>query len=222
MSEWQFLNWKNIRSLIYLIFRTKEDLFSQRWHHARYLLHIAGEVVIWNAKVVSSCWVQLHKANIWLYWALLPPTNEVCEGYVFTGVCLSTRGGGACVVAPGGMHGCSGGGGHAWLLPGVCAWLLRGGMHGCSQGGCVVAPRGACVVALGGMRGFFRGGMHGFCWGACVVFFPGGACIGYDEIRSMSGRYASYWNAFLYFSDLYSKKNNTNLYRTGSHRPQLC
>ena len=31
------------------------------------------------------------------------------------------------------------------------------------------------------------GGMHG-CWGAC---------IGYDEIRSMSGRYASYWNAFL-------------------------
>ena len=24
----------------------------------------------------------------------LPPTNEVCEGYVFTGVCLSTGGGG--------------------------------------------------------------------------------------------------------------------------------
>ena len=31
------------------------------------------------------------------------------------------------------------------------------------------------------------GGVRG-CWGACV---------GYDEIRSMSGRYASYWNAFL-------------------------
>ena len=30
----------------------------------------------------------------------------------------------------------------------------------------------------------------------------GVACIGYDEIRSMSGRYASYWNAFLF-------KNNT-------------
>ena len=29
-------------------------------------------------------------------------------------------------------------------------------------------------------------------------FFPGGACVGYDEIRSMSGRYASYWNAFLF------------------------
>ena len=33
------------------------------------------------------------------------------------------------------------------------------------------------------------------CPGVCVVV--GGACIGYDEIRSMSGRYASYWNAFL-------------------------
>ena len=45
--------------------------------------------------------------------------------------------GGVCVVAPGGMRGCSG-----------------GGMHGCSEGACVVAPGGACVVALGG-------GMHG-------------------------------------------------------------
>ena len=29
---------------------------------------------------------------------LLPPANEVCEGYVFTGVCLST-GGGVCSIA---------------------------------------------------------------------------------------------------------------------------
>ena len=84
---------------------------------------------------------------------------------------------GACVVA-GGVHGC---GGHAWL---------PGGMHGC---------QGACVVA-GGMHGCWgvcmvAGGMHG-CLGACVV--ARGACKGYDEIRSMNGRYASYWNAFLY------------------------
>ena len=26
----------------------------------------------------------------------LPPANEVCEGYVFTGVCLFTGGGGKC------------------------------------------------------------------------------------------------------------------------------
>ena len=49
-------------------------------------------------------------------------------------------------------------------------------------GGCVVFPWGACMV-------FPRGGMRGFS--------QGGAGVGYDEIRSMSGRYASYWNAFL-------------------------
>ena len=33
------------------------------------------------------------------------------------------------------------------------------------------------------------GGMHG-----C----RGHACVGYNEIWSMSGRYASYWNVFLF------------------------
>ena len=55
-----------------------------------------------------------------------------------------------------------------------------------STGACVVA--GACMVAEGA--------------GACAVaggraWLRGGG-VGYDEIRSMSGRYASYWNAFLY------------------------
>ena len=170
---------------------------------------------------------------------LLPPANEVCEGYVFTGVCLSTVGGGmrgcsggacvvargACVVAPGGhawllrwgvwlhcvvalggMHGCSGGmcgcsGGHAWLLGGH-VWLL---------GGCMVAG-GACVVALGG-HAWLLGGACVVLKGACMVaqrghvwllgghvwLLQGGACVVFfDEIRSMSGQYASYWNAFLY------------------------
>ena len=60
-------------------------------------------------------------------------------------------------------------GGHVWL---------PGGIHGCAGGihGC----RGHAWL-LGGVRG---------CWGACV---------GYDKIRSMSGRYASYWNTFLLF-----------------------
>ena len=119
------------------------------------------------------------------YSPYLPPANEVCEGYVFTGVCHSVhgggrharllRGGGVCVVAPGwgacvvapmvdprgwgvGVHGCSGGGGMHGCSGGH-AWLLWGGMHGCSRG-------------------------------AYMVFF--------DEIRSMSGRCASYWNAFLF------------------------
>ena len=121
------------------------------------------------------------------YWNafLLPPANVVCEGYIFTGICHSVnRGacvvapGGACVVAPGGACVVAPGG-HAWFLPGLCGFC---------RGACVVFPRGACVVFPGGACVVFpRGGVHGFSWGACVGY----------EIRSMSGRYASYWNAFL-------------------------
>ena len=55
------------------------------------------------------------------------------QGNIFTPVCHS--------VHRGGMHGCSWGGGHVWLLQGGMhgcsgghAWLLPGGMHGCSWG----------------------------------------------------------------------------------------
>ena len=78
---------------------------------------------------------------------------------------------GACMVAPGGA---------CVVAPGgacVVAWGLWRGMHGCSGGACMVAPGGVCVVALEG------------------------ACMGYDEIRrydQWAGRYASYWNAFLF------------------------
>ena len=126
----------------------------------------------------------------------LPPANEVCEGYVFTGVCLST-GGGVCGCSQGGMRGC-------WGLRGCSrgghAWLLRG------RGACVVAPGGACVDALGGGMCGCSWGAGGACmvapgghawllWGACVVAPRGawllwggcmvalGACVGYDEIR---------------------------------------
>ena len=90
----------------------------------------------------------------------------------FGGGCVVA--GGACMVV-GGVRGC---------------W---GGMHGC---GGLRGYRG-----LGGMHGC-GGGMHG-CRGACVVaggtcMVAGEACMGYDEIQSMSGRYASYWNAFLF------------------------
>ena len=51
------------------------------------------------------------------------------------------------------------------------------------------------------MRGFIRGG-EWFYWGGVRGFIQGGHAwffqfFGYNEIRSMSGRYASYWNAFL-------------------------
>ena len=79
--------------------------------------------------------------------------------------------------------------------------MVAGGMCGCQgvcmvAGGCVVAGGhawllgrhawlGACA-AVGGMCGC---GGHAWLWGE--------ECIGYDKIRSMSGQYISYWNAFL-------------------------
>ena len=104
----------------------------------------------------------------------------------------------------GGVHGCWGHawlwGGHVWLQGGC---MFAGGMRGCR--GCVHGCRGACMVAGG------QTWLLGVCIvaGGCVVvgdmcgcgghaWWQGEACVGYDEIRSMSGRYASYWNAFLY------------------------
>ena len=110
------------------------------------------------------------------------PTNEVCEGYVFTGVCLST----------GGVRGREG---RAWW--GAC--MAGGGA--CIAGGHVW--HGACLV-----------GGHAW-WGACMArgcawqgahAWQGGMCgrghawqiLQDTVIPSMSGRYASYWNAFLF------------------------
>ena len=83
-----------------------------------------------------------------------------CEGYVFTGICLSTEGWG-CLV-PGGV--CSGGGG-------VCCW---GGV--CSRG--AVSAPGGCLL-------------QGVSHHALRQTPPGRD--GYS-----CGRYASYWNAFLF------------------------
>ena len=137
--------------------------------------------------------------------SLLPSATKLGQGYVFTGVCDSVhRGGvhGCCggVRGCGGVHGCRGG------MSGCqgCVWL-RGDMCGC-QGVCMIAG-GACMVAGGGAAWLWEGEacvVAGGCMvagGACVV--AEGACIGYDEIRSMSGRYASYWNAFLLLLSLW-------------------
>ena len=160
--------------------------------------------------------------------AFLPPANEVCEGYVFTGVCLSTPGGGGVHgFIQGGMHGFIQGGIHGFIQGGMrgfiqggihgfiqggmrgfiggCAWFYSGGgVHGFIWGACVVLFGGACMVLFGGCAWFYWGGMHGFIRGACMVLFRGWGMrgffsfFGYNEIRSMSRRYASYWNAFLF------------------------
>ena len=65
-------------------------------------------------------------------------------------------------------------------------WFYSGGMHGFIWG------VGVCMV--------YSGGMHGFIWGGVCGFF---SFFRYNEIRSMSGRYASYWNAFLFMTYFY-------------------
>ena len=92
----------------------------------------------------------------------LPPANEVCEGYVFTRVCLST---GGCVWQ-GGMHG--GGGMHdrGACVAGGCAWQGVCRQRACMAGrdvpgrGCAwQGAWGVCVV----------GSMHGGGGGMCAM-----------------------------------------------------
>ena len=73
------------------------------------------------------------------------------------------QGEGACMVALGGMHGCSQGvcmvaWGVCMVASGACMVALGGGHAWLLQGACVVAPRGMCIVT-----GVGGGGMHGFC-----------------------------------------------------------
>ena len=122
------------------------------------------------------------------------------------------------MVARRGMHGCSGGlrgfiwGGMHGFIWGACMVLFGGGVHGFIPGACMVLFGGCAWFYSGACMVLFRGAcMVLFSRGACVVLFSGGACMvlfsrggmhqffGYNEIRSMSGRYASYWNAFLSF-----------------------
>ena len=93
-------------------------------------------------------------------------------------------------------------GGHAWFYSGVHGFIW-GGMHGSIQGACMVLFGGPCAVLFGGAcMVLFGGGVHGF-----FSFF------GYNEIRSMSGQYASYWNAFLLKRSLeqFSKLRRTSV-----------
>ena len=120
------------------------------------------------------------------------------HAWLLWGACMGALGcvwllGGACVVLLGGMHG---------FIWGVCM-VLFGGMHGFIRG-CMVLFRGHAWFYSGGMCGFIQGcvcgfiqgGMHGFIWGGMHGFF---SFFRYNEIRSMSRWYASYWNAFLLF-----------------------
>ena len=133
--------------------------------------------IVCQGQIVTSVTLQLP---------LLPPANEVCEGYVFTGVCLSTRGGVHHLIQRGGVHG--------FIWWGGMHGFIWGGMRGFIWGACMVLFRGAYMVLfggcvwfyLGGMHGFIQGGMHGFIWGCMVLF--GGAWFYAGGMHSFIGR----------------------------------
>ena len=142
--------------------------------------------------------------SVWLYGSLegsihregseylLPPANEVCEGYVFTPVCQSFvhRGGvhGRGVRMVGGMNGggCMAGGGmhgRGVCMVGVCVWqgvcmagghVWQGGVHG----------KGGMVGGMCGRGRAWQGAVHsggGGC--ACHACPPTlwdmvGQCVG--------------------------------------------
>ena len=96
----------------------------------------------------------------------LPSANEVCEGYVFTGVCLSTEG--VCMVGMwgmcGGHEGCVAGG-HAWqggMCGEECVWWGACVVRECAWWGACVAGGGHAWLGhvwQGGCA--WQGGIHG-------------------------------------------------------------
>ena len=106
-------------------------------------------------------------------WNLLPPANEVCEGYVFTGVCLSA-GGCVCPIACWDTHTpWDQGQTPSWADTPSLADTLLPGQTPPGQIPPRQTPRSRPL------------------W----TFTP--PCAVHAGIRSTSGRYASHWNAFL-------------------------
>ena len=119
-----------------------------------------------------------------------PPATKLGQGNIFRSVCQEFCPCGGCA-----WQGACMAGGHAWQ--GGHVW--QGDMCGGDMCGRGCAWLGACMVGVCMATGHVW-------WGACMA---GGACVGdmhgrvgmcgrYCEMRSMSGRYTSYWNAFLY------------------------
>ena len=73
-------------------------------------------------------------------------------------------------------------GAHAWFYSGGMSGFIWGGVCGFIWGACMVAPGGHAWLLPRGVWLLWGGGVRGF----------------FDEIPPMSGRYASYWNAFLF------------------------
>ena len=148
------------------------------------------------------------------YFHYRPETKFAKVRFLHVSVCPQ---GGGCVWQ--GAHAWQGdlhGRGHVWQ-GGICgkgSMIGRACMHdmvACMAGGC--AWQGVCMA----------GGVHcrGHVWQGGMAQIPPGRY----EIRSMSGRYASYWNAFLLYMRLVLT-NESEIYQVrkqrGLHIKQEC
>ena len=124
--------------------------------------------------------------NFYYGLVIVPPTNKVCEGYVFTRVCLSMEGGG--VVS---QHALQVASQHALQ---VSRPTPKGELQGSGPGSPGPHPGG--VEGLGGLEVYTWRGAPGPHLGGCIPSHteadlppPDGYCCGW---------YTSYWNAFLF------------------------
>ena len=141
----------------------------------------------------------------------LPAATKLGQGNVFTGVCDSVHGGGGLV--PGGLQFFRGvfkffGGspifGGSPNFGGVLQ-IFWGGFSNFSRG----SPNfwGVSNFLVGGLQIFWGGspiflGVSKFFWGGSPIFRGVSKFSPSPPIRLMSGRYASYWNAFLFNTNL--------------------
>ena len=113
-----------------------------------------------------------------LVMTLLPMQLECLEANVFTRVCHSVHRGRACM----GVHRC---GGACMCVGGIHAW------DACTMGVCMVRRVVVKADMCGEIGCMVKGGVYG----------ERGVCG--ERGRNASGHYASYWNAFLFYLDLF-------------------
>ena len=147
----------------------------------------------------SVCPRRGHQFPGWGANLLLPPSNEVCEGFVFTRVCHSVQGG--------------------WYPSMQCRWYPRIPCR--SPGGWVVSQH-----ALQVSRSTSGDKLRGLAWRSLQAHTQGGSpgphLEGYPSMHCgrpptpagsyCHGRYASYWNVFLFWNffqkNLHEIQNN--------------
>ena len=135
----------------------------------------------WSRPLLGADTPLWHMVNEWpvrilLECILVTAHNKSWGKVIFSEACVNNSvHGGACMVALGGMRGCTGRG-HAWLHQGACvvlfgghAWFYLGGMRGFIQG--------ACMDFIGGCVWFYSRGVCGFYSGGHAWFYSGEVCM---------------------------------------------